>query len=73
MEMCIRGTVKRVFLPNGYGFIEGTDKVDYFMHTEHFLPGQSWDGEHVYDGAEVEFVPSKGKKGPRALEIQLLP
>jgi len=64
----MKGKVKRVVLAKGFGFILGTDNVEYFFHKSAVKNGHF---EDVYEGQEVEFEESDGAKGPRAEDVYL--
>jgi CspA family cold shock protein len=62
------GTVKNVVPEKGFGFITGDDKKDYFFHCSE----AKGDFATAYTiGAKVEFEATQGKKGPRAIAVQL--
>ncbi len=68
----MRGKVVRIYSEKGFGFIQGEDKRDYFMHFSAVAKAE-WDnfvrcnkrGEEVV----VEFTPSESDKGPRAEDV----
>ncbi|WP_298040113.1 cold-shock protein [uncultured Campylobacter sp.] len=51
------GKVKKFFSNKGFGFIEGSDGLEYFFHKNDI---QSY---HIKEGDLVEFVPGKNLKG----------
>ena len=68
----VKGTVTRVFLTRGFGFIMGDDGEEYFLHAD-AMAGTEW--EKVRGGMRVTFEPAKvvGAKGNglRAMEVDL--
>ncbi len=66
--MRIAGTIRRVLLVRGYGFITGDDGMEYFLQADDFLG--EWTGEHIKAGARIEFIPLPTVRGPRALEAK---
>jgi len=67
----VLGTVRRVLLARGYGFVLGDDGTEYFLQADDFLG--EWSGALVRAGARVEFVPIQTGRGPRALEARPSP
>ena len=63
--MILTGTIVRLFLDKGFGFIQGPDReTEYFFHsstTKDFLDLQ--------EGTIVHFVPTAAPKGPRAESV----
>lgn len=56
------GTVTRIFLTKGYGFIMGEDGQPYFLHATDCHASQQW--EQIHGGMTVDFEPSQsGDKG----------
>lgn len=69
----MKGTIIRVFLPRGFGFVRGDDDLDYFLQAN-ALAGAAWDGATIREGVRVEFLPDEngvGGNGLRALEVRL--
>lgn len=64
----MKGKVKTLVANKGFGFIQGTDNVQYFFHKSSVKNGRIEDMEV---GDEVEFEESEGEKGPRAEDIYL--
>jgi len=65
----MRGTIKTLKKTEGYGFI--SDPVtgdDYFFHRSHV----GVDFDSLERDQEVEFTPTEGPKGPRAINIVVL-
>ncbi|HII72291.1 TPA: cold shock domain-containing protein [Candidatus Woesearchaeota archaeon] len=62
----LSGTVKWFDGQKGYGFIQGEDGKDYFVHAS-FLP----EGLRLNEGDAVVFVPTKDDNGrTQAKEIE---
>ena len=64
----MNGTVTRVFLTRGFGFLRGEDGVERFIHVSTINGNLAW--EQFKTGMKVTFDPVDGKKGPRAENIQ---
>lgn len=67
----MEGTVRTLKIDKGFGFITGSDGVEYFVHrsgmertTERF--------DELREGQRVAFTPIAGEKGPRAIEVRTL-
>jgi len=65
----LHGTVKRLFLPRGFGYITGEDGRDYFIHATE-LQDSEWSAETIREGDKVEFEPQSN--GDRALKVVVL-
>ncbi len=63
----ITGTVKILKPEKGFGFLRGTDGVEYFFHRS---DAPEFDAFTV--GMAVRFVPKDGTKGPRAEQVECL-
>lgn len=55
------GTVIRVYLNKGYGFIRGADGQSRFFHVSDVVPVTAFDRMH--DGQGVDFVPTEQRTG----------
>jgi cold shock CspA family protein len=66
------GTVIRVFLDKGYGFIRGADGLSRFLHASDLQEGENWDLIEL--NTHIEFDPSKSDKGNglKAINVRLL-
>ena len=62
----ISGMVKGWNSSEGWGFIEGDDGEDYFLHVSKIRSGQS-----VYNKCRVKFDISQGQRGPEAENVTL--
>ena len=63
----MKGKIKWYNSFKGYGFIEGEDEKDVFVHQT-AIP----EGTHLDEGDEVEFEVEKGEKGPAAVNVKKL-
>ena len=60
------GTVKRIVMDKGFGFIRTADGTEYFFHRS------SVDGsfDSLREGQRVTFVVGQSPKGPRAEDVR---
>ena len=63
----MEGTVKFFNRKKGFGFVQGDDGNDYFVHSS-ALAG----GVFLRDNDRVSFEPGEGERGPKADNVQLL-
>ena len=63
----MKGTVKWFNDRKGYGFIEGEDEKDIFVHRNS-LP----EGTYIDEGDQVEYEIETSDKGPNAINIKKL-
>jgi len=63
----MKGTVQWFNARKGYGFIQGEDGKDVFVHQTAIPMGL-----YLNEGDEVEFEVEQSDRGPRAEEIQKL-
>jgi len=63
----MKGTVKWYNDMKGYGFIEGEDGTDVFVHRTAIPEGTS-----LYEGDEVEYEIEESDRGQRATNIKKL-
>jgi CspA family cold shock protein len=61
----MKGTVKWFNDRKGYGFIEGEDKKDIFVHRNS-IP----EGTYIDEGDQVEYEVESSDKGPNAINIK---
>jgi len=61
------GTVKFFNRLKNFGFIQGDDGKDYFVHVSGLKPGVTID-----EGDRVSFTPTKGDKGDKAEGVEKL-
>ena len=62
----IIGIVKSWNLAQGWGFIEGDDGEDYFIHISKVRKGQS-----ISNNSRVKFDVSEGQRGPEAENVTI--
>jgi len=62
----MEGTVKWYNDMKGFGFIEGEDGNDYFVHNT-AISG----GDRLRDGDAVTFDPTEGDRGKKAENVKL--
>ena len=62
----MNGTVKWYDSVKGYGFIQGEDNVDYFVHRT----GVKDEVFSLEAGQNVEFNVKEGQKGPLAVDVE---
>ena len=62
----ISGTVKSWNPSQGWGFIEGDDGEDYYIHVSKVRKGQS-----ISHNSRVKFDVSQGQQGPEAENVTL--
>ena len=63
----MKGKIKWYNSRKGYGFIEGEDKKDIFVHRNS-IP----DGTYLNEGDQVEYEIEDSDKGPQATNIKKL-
>ena len=61
----MKGTVKWFNDRKGYGFIEGEDNKDIFVHRNS-IP----EGTYIDEGDQVEYEVESSDKGPNAVNIK---
>jgi CspA family cold shock protein len=62
-----QGTIKKVILDKGFGFIEG-ERGDLFFHSSS-VEGTTFEALRV--GQAVTYQEGRGPKGPRAENVEL--
>ena len=62
------GTIARLQLEKGFGFIKDSAGQDYFFHRSAVV-GEGM--ENLREGDSVEFTVGQGPKGPRAESVRL--
>ena len=63
----MKGKIKWYNARKGYGFIEGEDKKDIFVHRNS-VP----DGTYLNEGDQVEYEIEDSDKGPQATNLKKL-
>ena len=63
----MKGKVKWYNARKGYGFIEGEDEKDVFVHNTS-LP----EGTFLNEGDEVEYETEDSDRGPKAVNVKKL-
>lgn len=63
------GVVKRFNASKGYGFIEGPDGQDVFVHYSEIV-GEGY--RRLEYGAKVKYIAEQGEKGWAARKVQVL-
>lgn len=67
----MQGTIKRLLLPRGFGFITGDDGEDYYIQSNELM-GREWGAESVQVGNRVEFEPAANGDKLRAIKVRVL-
>jgi cold shock protein len=62
------GTVKKLVIDRGFGFIAAEDGKEYFFHRS----GTDGDFDRLQGGERVTFEVEASPKGPRAAKVQVL-
>ncbi len=65
----MKGKVKWFDKRKGYGFIEGEDGRDFFVH---FSDIEKEGFKSLEEGEEVEFEPQETEKGTKAIKVKPL-
>jgi CspA family cold shock protein len=63
------GTIAKVMSDKGFGFIEGEDGQEYFMHRSAVRDGSVF--EQLREGQTVVFEAGRGDKGLRAENVRV--
>jgi len=63
----MKGTVKWFNDRKGFGFIEGEDEKDIFVHRNSLT-----EGTYLNDGDQVEYEVGSSDKGPQAINVKKL-
>jgi CspA family cold shock protein len=64
----MNGTIKTLRTDKGFGFIQGEDGQEYFMHRT-AIRGEVF--ETLREGQSVSFDPTRSDKGLRAENVRL--
>ncbi len=63
------GSISKVISDKGFGFIQGEDRQEYFMHRSAVRDGSVF--EQLREGQSVVFDAGRGDKGLRAENVQV--
>jgi cold shock protein len=63
------GTIARLLIDKGFGFVRDENGVEYFFHRTSV---RRTIFELLREGQHVEFTPEDTGKGPRAGDVQLI-
>jgi CspA family cold shock protein len=61
----MKGTVKWFNDRRGYGFIEGEDEKDVFVHRNSIA-----EGTYITEGDKVEYEVESSERGPHAINVK---
>ena len=61
------GTIKRIVLDRGFGFLEGEDGKEYFFHMSGLAEGLQI--ESLREGQKVSYDTERSPRGPRATRV----
>ena len=61
------GTIKRIVLDRGFGFLEGDDGKEYFFHMSGLAEGIRI--ESLREGQKVSYDTERSPRGPRATRV----
>jgi cold shock protein len=62
------GTIKKLVIERGFGFIAAEDGKEYFFHRS----GTDADFDRLQGGEKVTFQVEASPKGPRAAKVQVV-
>ena len=63
-----QGTIKKLIMEKGFGFIQGERGELFFHHSA--LDGTTI--EELHEGQKVDYTEGRGPKGPRAENVKLV-
>lgn len=66
----MRGTLKWFNRVKGYGFINGEDGQDYFVHFSQIMESKQ-DRDMIRDGDALDFNPETGDRGLKAIGVRI--
>jgi len=66
----MNGTIVRLHVDKGFGFIKGEDGTDRFFHRSG-LERTTRRFDELRQGDRVSFTDTEGPKGPRAIEVRV--
>jgi cold shock protein len=64
----MRGTIRKLNMEKGFGFIRTKDATDYFFHRSGCSDSTRF--ESLQEGQTVEFTPGDSPKGLRATDVK---
>lgn len=62
------GTIKRLVIEKGFGFVAAQDGTEYFFHQSACADGRF---DQLHEGQAVTFNTGQGPKGPRAENVRV--
>jgi len=65
--MSTTGTIKRLVIEKGFGFVAADDGSEYFFHQS---ACQGAEFTQLREGQPVTFITGQGPKGPRAEQVR---
>ena len=68
----VQGVVKWFDSRKGYGFITTEEEQDVFVHYTAIIAENENEFLTLYEGDEVEFNITEGKKGPQASDVKII-
>lgn len=68
----VQGVVKWFDSRKGYGFITTEEEQDVFVHYTAIIAENENEFLTLYEGDEVEFNITEGKKGPQANDVKII-
>ena len=63
----LQGTIKRLIVDKGFGFVQASDGNEYFFHQSAVVGGGF---DQLREGQALTFDTSQGPKGPRAENVR---
>jgi CspA family cold shock protein len=63
----MQGTIKRLIVDKGFGFVQASDGNEYFFHQSAVVGGGF---DQLREGQALTFDTSQGPKGPRAENVR---
>ena len=63
----MQGTIKRLIVDKGFGFVQASDGNEYFFHQSAVVDGGF---DQLREGQTLTFDKGQGPKGPRAENVR---
>jgi len=63
----MHGTIKRLIVDKGFGFVQASDGNEYFFHQSAVVDGGF---DQLREGQTLTFDKGQGPKGPRAENVR---